>query len=284
MALSYYSGTAIRAAHFAVRPGVPGLNPDHTKPDPEPDPFNPVPDTPANQAGTQWNPDETPQAVQTYQPNLAQVPVSHWYDGQPPVENGTGAAFTPSWQRNIAFQQRMLTDHDDTNYVPDGIRLYQHYSEGQTNLWTVGRMPQAAGQSIPDGPLAGLQNGRNAYDATNGETEVYSGDDANVGRYRLGRKSTIWGEYQYPIGKFGQDAMLHAYTGLYPALPYDKPAMSDTAPYTPNSTGTAHWFPAQSNQVPSNFSLPSETALTDFSQVNSGFDPGFTDETGGEFH
>lgn len=279
---SPYSGTAVRAGHFAWRPPVQGVNVDHTTPNPEPDPFNPQPDVPSNQTGTTWSGDENFAQISN-QPNLAQVPVSHWYDGQNAVPSGTGAQFTPNQIRDIAFQERFLVDHSDTNYVPDGIRLYNHASEGQANEWTVGRMPQAAGATIPDGPLAGLQNGRNSYDAINQPNEVYAGDDANVGRYRLGRKSNIYGLYQYPIGKFGQDAMLHAYTGLYPQFPYDKQPMENTAPYTPNSTGTAHWSPAQPNQVPSFFALPSETAITDYSQAASGYVSDFTDDDSGVF-
>lgn len=277
-----YSGAAVRAAHFAVRPSVPGINADHTNPDPEPDPFNPQPIPPSDQAGTVW---ATAQdfAQISNQPNLAQVPVSHWYDGQPPVQSGTGHEFTPQAQRLQAFQERMLVDHSDTNYVPDGVRLYQHATEGVMFDDFVGRLPRSAGQTIPDGPLAGLQYGRNSYDAVNQPNEVYSGDDANVGRYRLGRKINQWGVYGNPIGKFGQDAWLRSYTGLYPQLPVDKPQMTNTAPGTPNSTGTAHWAPAPPNQVPSFFGLPSETAVTDYSQAQQHFVSDFVDDDGGVF-
>lgn len=274
---SPYSGAAIRTAHFAVRPSVPGVNVDHTTPDPEPDPFNPQPDVPANQAGTVWTVNSEFTQISN-QPNLAQVPVSHWFDGQPPVPAGTGHEFTPQAQRLQAFQERMMLDHTLSNYVPDGIRLYQHATEGQVNEFNIGRPSQFAGTTVPDGPLAGLQNGRNAYDAVNAPNEVYTGDAANVGRYRLGVKTNIYGLYESPIGKFGQDALLHAYTGLSPQLPQDKPAMSNTAPYTPNSVGTAHWLPAQPNQVPSSFALPSETAITDYSSVSNESTSDFTDD------
>lgn len=261
---SPYSGTAIRAGHFGVRPSVPGVNPDHTHPDPEPDIFNPVPDVPPNQAQTVWSYTAS-NGMPSNQPNLAQVPVSHWYNGQPAVPSGE-----PYGRAQQAMQERMILDHSEANYVPDGIRLYQHATEGQHNEWNIGRPPQWAGATIPDGPLAGLANGKNSYDATNQPNEVYSGDAANVGRYRLGVKTNIWGLYESPLGKFGQDAMLHAYTGLHPAVPFEKEPMTDTAPYTPNSTGTAHWFPTVPNQTPSLFSLPSETAITDYTLANSG--------------
>jgi hypothetical protein len=191
------------------------------------------------------------------------VPVSHWYNGQPAVPSGE-----PYGRAQQAMQERFMVDHSDTNYVPDGIRLYQHASEGQRNEFNIGRQSQFAGATIADGPLAALANGHNAYDQTNAPNEVYTGDPANVGRYRLGVKTNIFGLYDSPIGKFGQDAMLHAYTGLQAAMPFDKPPMEYTAPYTPNSTGTAHWSPAAANQAPSMFSLPSETAMTDYAVAN----------------
>lgn len=272
---SPYSGTATRTYRFDSRPSVPGVNADHFTPDPEPDPFNPVPDTPAAQAGTVFT-QANRAAGASGMPNLAQVPVTHWYDGQAAVPSGE-----PYARAQLAMQERMMVDHSDTNYVPDGIREYHHVTEGQTNEFVVGRMPVAAGASIPDGPLAGLANGKNSYDQTNGTTEVYGVGESNVGRYRLGVKTNITGLYENPIGKFGQDALIHSYTGLTPQTPTDKPPMSNTAPYTPNSTGTAHWSPAQPNQIPSLFTLPSETSMTDFSTTSDG-NSDFVDR-GGDF-
>lgn len=272
-----YSGAALRQGHFASRPPVAGLNHDHFTPDPEPDLFNPVPDTPPAQAGTVWQGDPQP-ARQTSYPTLAAVPVTHRYDTPPPVPSAV-----PYGQAQQAMQDRLVHVHSQTNYVPDGIRLYQHWSEGQVNEYVVGRPPRDAGATIPDGPLAGLGNGKNSYDQTNGpKPEVYTGDPANVGRYRLGAKTNVFGLYENPLGKFGQDAMLHAYTGLVPALPTAKPPMTNTAPYTPNSTGTAHWAPATSWQQPRLFGLPSESAMTDYTVANGGdYTSEFEDTKGG---
>lgn len=279
-----YTGTAVQAAqaHYGARPSPPGINADHLHPDPEPDPFNPVPATPPDQSATVWISDgyDESAAGQSNMPNLAQIPVSHWYPGQPAVPSGE-----PYARAQQAMQERMMVDHGDTNYIPDSIRLYQHFSEGQINDWIIGRPPVAAGQTIPEGPLAGLQYGRVSYDAVNQPTEVYSGDAPNVGRYRLGVKSNMWGLYESPIGKFGQEGMLRAYTGLYPAFPFDKPPMQATAPYTPNSTGTTHWQPAKPAQSPSLFAVPSETALTDYAVASTGGDAQseFVDRNGGYF-
>lgn len=259
MVATPYSGAATRAGHFAIRPSVPGVNGDHLKPDPEPDPFNPQPATPAGQAGTVLAQD-APFHSDYAQPSLAAQPITHWYEGQPAVPSGVETA-----SRMQAMQERMMLDHLDSNYIPDSVRLYQHATEGMVTDWVVGRPSQFAGAEVPDGPLAGLQNGTNAYDHTNQPNEVYGGaDPANVGRYRLGTKTVMFGLYENPIGKFGQDATIRAITPLSPQFPVDKPAMTGTAPYTPNSTGTAHWAPAPHNQVPSLFGLPSETAMTDY--------------------
>lgn len=276
MGNSPYTGAALRTGHYASRPPVPGVNPEHTNPDPDPDPFNPVPDTPANQAGTVWT-YEGEYAGPSNQPNLAQIPVSHWWDGQAAVQSGV-----PYGQAQQAMQERFLADHSVTNYVPDGIRLYLHATEGQRNEFVVGRPSQFAGAEIPDGPLKGLANGRNAYDQVNLPNEVYTGDAANVGRYRLGVKTNVFGLYQNPIGKFGQDAMLHSYTGLAPEMPTARRLPEFMSPKNPNSSGTDHWAPAAPYQTPSLFSLPSETAITDYSvATNPDYVSEFVDRNGG---
>lgn len=273
---SPYSGAAARQSRYRWRPPVPGVNADHTHPDPEPDLFNPVPETPAAQTGTVWQ-YEPVNAGQSGYPNLAQVPVTHIYNTPPPAGPGVPRVSAMQW-----MQDRMVEVHAQANYVPDSIRLYQHATEGQDNQFIVGRMPVAAGATIADGPLAGLQYGRNSYDAVNQPNEVYTGDAANVGRYRLGVKTNVFGLYENPLGKFGQDAMLRSGTGLYPDLPQAKPQMRNTAPYTPNSSGTAHWVPAVAQQQPYLFGLPSETAITDRSVAEGGdYVSDFEDRSGG---
>jgi hypothetical protein len=268
-----YSGAAIRNAHFSSRPPVPGLNKDHFTPDPEPDPFNPVPTPDHNLTGTVLTSD-VDDAGQSNQPTFASVPTQHWYNGQLSVPNGV-----PYERAQQLMQDRMMQDHSDTNYVPDEFRRYLHATQGQNNQFVVGRMPQNAGVD-PGENLQYLVNGKNSYDHTNQPNEVYAGDPANVGRYRLGVDTRIYGLYQNPMGKFGQDAQLHAYTGITPQLPQAKPQMKDTAPFTPNSTGTHHWVPAPFSQIPSLFGLPSETSVTDYvtaSEFAGGGDSEFTD-------
>lgn len=267
-----YTGHALRSAlHYDSRPPVPGLGADHFTGAVEPDIFNPVPETPAGATGEQVWSGQTEHASQSNMPNLAQQGVSHWHDGDAPVQSGV-----PTAQRMDAMAARMVADHQRVNTVPDSIRLYQHATEGQVNEFITGRTPQNAGVD-PGENLQYLVNGRNSYDHTNQPNEVYAGDSPNVGRYRLGVKTNMYGLYDNPLGKFGQDALLRAYTGLVPQFPVDKPQATNTAPYTPNSTGTAHWAPAQPNQVVSNFSLPSETAMTDYVTAGGGGNPEFDD-------
>lgn len=256
-----YSGTTVRAAHYSTHTPVAGINSDHTTPENEPNPFRPVIDTPPHQEGTIFVAEDNDPG-QSGQPTLANQPLRHWYNGQPPVGSGI-----PYGQAQQAMQERLMVNHADSNYVPDSIRLYQHATEGQANQFIVGRMPQNAGED-PGDHLQYLVNGTNSYDHTNLPNEVYTGDAANVGRYRLGVKTNVWGLYENPIGKFGQDAQLRAYTGLEPAFPIDKPHMEDTAPHTPNSTGTTHWGPASFSQIPSMFGLQSETSMTDYEAAN----------------
>lgn len=268
-----YSGNVSRAAHFASRPSVPGVNDDHFKPDPEPDPFNPQPVPPPNQAGTVWANEVIPGTAHSEQSMITQG-VSHWYNGQRPVSSGVSTA-----NRMQAMQERFILDHGNDNYIPNPFRLFRHFSQGVALLWEVGRPAQNANED-PGVNLQYLVNGTNSYDHTNEPNEVYAGAPANVGRYRLGELARNFGLYEQPLSKNGQDASLRAYTGLSPAFPTDKPQMTNTAPYTPNSTGTAHWIPTPSNQQPSTFALPSETALTDFASAQgtfAGANPDFED-------
>lgn len=272
---SPYSGYATRhTGRYSARPSVPGVNPDHFKPDPEPDPFSPRPATPENQGGTVLTGERNFLGSGHDQPSLAAQPIHHWYGGQPSVPSNVETA-----SRMQAMAERMMLDHSDTNYVPDGIRSYRHATEGQQRDFVIGRMPWVAGQSLPDG-VQYLANGKNAYDQTNQPNEVYAGDAANVGRYRLGVKTVNFGLYDRPLGKFGQEAMLRAYEPLHPALPQDKPQMTGTAPYTPNSTGRARWWPAPPSQTPSTFSLPSDTQMTDYAALKgaAGGSPDFFED------
>lgn len=271
--MTAYTGYLTKAAHYAY-PGdrVPGVNPEHEHPSPDPDPFNPVPETPANQGGDVWVPQEN-----GFESDWQVEPVNHWFNGAPAVPTNV-----PYGTAQQTMQDRMMQDHSVIHFVPDSIRLYQHQSEGVAINWVPGREPQHAGESVGDNE-AYLMMGRNSYDVTNQPNpDVYGGDSVNTGRYRVGLATTMFGLYDTPLGKFGQDASLHAYTGLTPQFPADKNQMTEgAAPYTPNSSGTATWTTPQF-QVPQLFSLPAETSMTDFTTAaeQAPMDSGFTSEDG----
>lgn len=266
--MAAYTGALTRSAHFSFRPPVPGINPDHERPDPEPDPFSPPPEGAGKgPAGDVWQPADLP--VHT---EMRVGPRPHDTPLQPPVPSNTHQA-----QANLAATARMLANHGQVDYRPDLNPEYRHATEGRSLDYVAGRMPVEAGITVP-AEASYLVAGRNAFDFTNQPNEVYGGDAANVGRYRLGYNLEDFGRYEFWT-KQGQDAWLRAYTGLAPEFPADKPRVPDSAPYTPNSSGTTTWLQNQW-QVPSMFGLPSETALTDYQAASTpaasegGFDDG----------
>jgi hypothetical protein len=266
--MAAYTGALTRSAHYSFRPPVPGINPDHEHPHAEPDPFSPVPDS-AGQGigGTVWQPGDLP--VHT---DMVVAARPHTTPLQPPVPSNVHQA-----QANLAATSRMLANHSRVEYRPDTVPVYRHATQGRTLDYVPGRMPLEAGITVPDN-ASYLVAGKNAFDYTNPANEVYAGDGANVGRYRLGVAIEDFGRYEYHT-KQGQDAVLRAYVGLEPTFPADKPRVPNSAPQTPNSAGTTTWLQSQW-QVPSLFAVPSETAGTDFLSANvpaadgGGFDDG----------
>lgn len=267
--MAAYTGALTRSAHFAFRPPVPGINPDHEHPAPEPDPFNPAPEG-AGQGvqGDVWQPADLP--VHT---EMRIGPRPHVTPLEPPVPSNVHRSTA-----DLAATARMLANHSVQDFRPDTRPVYKHASQGRTLDYTPGRMPTDAGITVPDG-ASFLVAGKNAFDYTNVPNEVYAGDEANVGRYRLGQRIEDFGRYEFWT-KQGQDAQLRAYVGLQPDFPVDKPRIENAAPYTPNSAGTATWVQNQW-QTPSMFALPSETALTDYqAATNQASDAGGFDDGG----
>jgi hypothetical protein len=246
-----YTGALKRSAHFSFRPPVPGINPEHEKPAPDPDPFSPPPEgAGTGLKGDVWQPADLP--VHT---EMRVGPRPHDTPLQPPVPSNVHQD-----QANRAATDRMLANHSVVDFRPDRNPVYRHADEGRHIDWYAGRMPTDAGITVPDN-ASFLVAGKNAFDFTNRPNEVYAGDAPNVGRYRLQANQQYFGLYHFWT-KQGQDGYLRAYTGLSPDFPVDKPRVPNSAPYTPNSSGTTTWLQSQW-QVPSMFGLPSETALTD---------------------
>jgi hypothetical protein len=270
MADQAYSGSLMRAAHFAFRPPVPGVNPEHEHPNPDPDPFSPPP--PADPNGVQGDVFQ-PEDISAHT-EMRQDVIDHWGHLQAPVPSSV-----PREVAGIAATTRMLANHGQVLYRPDTYAPYKHANQGRSITFTDGRLPWQAGESVPE-DMAYLVMGKNAYDQTQQPNEVYSADQ---GRYRMGVGITDFGLYE-SFQKVGQDAELRAYTGLTPDLnPIDKPVVQNPAPYTPATAGASYVTPAF--QVPSMFALPTETALTDY-QATTGDDywagagGGFLEEDG----
>lgn len=261
-----YSGALQRSAHFAFRPPVPGVNPEHERPDPEPDPFDPAPEGVQPAAFDVWQ--DRDHSAHT---EMQQRPFSHWGYLQQPVPSGV--------QRDVAgtaATARMIENHRQVDYRPDQYAPYKHATQGRSIEFVTGRGSLESGEQIAD-DMAYLAMGTNAYDLTNQPNEVYSADQ---GRYRLGTDINQFGLYDFWTLQ-GQDAQLRAYTGLSPDFPADKPRVEDSAPYVPNSAGTTTWILDQF-QVPSMFGVPSETSVTDYEAAGSGdyFAPSEFDEGG----
>lgn len=261
-----YSGSLVRSAHFAFRPPVPGVNPEHERPDPDPDPFTPTQEGVQPAAFDVWQPEDV--SVHT---EMVQRPISHWGYLQQPVPSNV-----PSEEAGIAATTRMLHNHSQVDYRPDTNPTYKHATEGKAIEYIEGRGSTESGETISE-DMAYLVMGTNAYDATNQPNEVYSADQ---GRYRLGTRIDMFGLYEFWTLQ-GQEAELRAYTGLYPATPVAKPRVEDSAPYTPNSSGTTTWVLDQW-QVPSMFGTPSETSVTDYEAAGAGgyFAPSEFDDGG----
>lgn len=249
-----YSGALVRSAHFAFRPPVPGISPEHEHPDPEPDPFAPAPEGVPPVQFDVWQARDPSAHTE-----MQQRPISHWGYLQDPVPSSV-----PSETAGIAATARMLANHSQVDYRPETYVPYKHADQGRSIEFIRGRGSMESGETITD-DMDYLVMGTNAYDRTNQPNEVYSADE---GRYRLGLDINQFGVYEFWT-KQGQDAQLRAYTGLVPATPVDKPRVPDSAPYTPNSSGTTTWtLPAF--QVPSMFGVPSETSVTDYEASTDG--------------
>jgi hypothetical protein len=248
-----YTGYLGRTAHFGARPPVPGVSSSHGSTDPagENDLFQPMPETPDNQANEVWEPQETaPQGPVPY------MPISHWTDLQPPVPTNVHVE-----EAGWITTDRMIANHSQEAPHLNQYPVYAAATQGYGVEWEQGQGSMESGETI-DPSLQYLVAGRNAYDYTNQPNEVYSAEETGGSRYRLGLGTKLFGLYEFWT-KQGQDADMRAYTGLVPWLPVDKERVPDSAPYTPNSSGTTTWVMPAERSV-SQWTLPSETNITDY--------------------
>lgn len=253
-----YSGALAARAHFPRYTSVAGVSGGHLEPTADPDPFQPEQEAVRPTTEDAWLPQEAPGHTE-----WTVSPVQHWTRLQPPVPSNVEGP-----DDDLAATARMVANHSVVEYRPDTYPVYRHGDQGRTIEYVEGRRPV-------EPSLEALQMGRNSYDATNAPSEVYGGE-----RYRLGTHIELFGRYEFWT-KQGQDGMLRAYEGMHPNLPVDKPRVEDSAPYTPNSSGTATWT-QPTWQDPSSFALPSESALSEYqmSSKPAPEDHGFYDDDG----
>lgn len=239
----YTPVAAVSAAHTQQSPGR-GMF--------EPTPEATVPAAP----GDVWNPrDRTPHTA-------AQVrTASHSENSMAaPIPSGVDQE-----RGDNTVAARMVQAHAHTAYVEETYPRFQSPTAGRDIAWTDGRAPI---QPNVDAFLVGP----NGYDLSNPASEVYGG-----ARYRLGTETTMFGRYEF-WQKQGQEGWLRPVQGEYPILPVDKPNITDPAPYSTPSSGTARWK-LPSFQDPRMFTTPSETGMSDYvmAQNNPQLSGGFSE-------
>jgi hypothetical protein len=255
MADGAYSGALQRKAHFAFRPPVAEVDPGHLHAHETGDPFDPKPPAVDGQGGTVWADVEFTDPTE-----MVQRDFSHWSAvPSAPLPSDLHSAIA-----NKAEAQRIIDNHMVQDFRPDTWTTipYRNAGMGVALPYLEGRDPVQEAETIAE-DLQYLVAGKNSFDFTNQPNEVYGGDPGSSGgRRRLGWWTPRFGIYEFWTQQ-GQTADLRAYTGLSPAFPVDKPAVENAAPYTPNSSGTTTWV-QPSYQDPSQFTLPSETLVTEY--------------------
>jgi hypothetical protein len=239
--MAAYTGALARAAYYSDDLRPPGATPDHGLPVVGDDAFKPPhPEAEVN-AGVVWA-DEYEPAPMGDGPSL---PTSHTGIRAAPVPLGTR-----EWR--LAYTGALIDAHSHVEYISDAKARYVPATKGTTYEYSPDEGPRDTGVTGADWFMVG----RNAYDVSNPPTSMYDG-----GRYRLGRRKVILGDYDQP-GKYGQDAELRATQFRAPYLPQDTPPVANPTGRTRNSSGTATWVLPSFN-VPQLYATPQKEAPTD---------------------
>lgn len=237
-----YTGALARAAYYSQEVPPAGATPDHGLAVSGDDVFTP----PLQQdphAGTVWSADEDP-APMGDGPSL---PVSHTGVRAVPLPMGTP-------EPRQAFADAMTAAHSDVQYISDARPVFHSAGQSVTFEKSPDEGSGASGITGPDWFMVG----RNGYDVSN---PVNSMNDVTGGRYRLGARTTIYGEYDQH-GKYGFDPELRATQFRAPYLPQDTPPVPNPVGRTKSSSGTAQWLTPLFN-VPQLFATPAPEAATD---------------------
>lgn len=257
------SGNLMRqATHYERYTSVAGYSPAHEHVSPGRGIFEPMPETAVTpNPGDVWVPrDATPYTGATL----------------PALDHGAAslAAPVPSGvdgeRADNSVTARMVAAHARLDYDPAQYHPHHSATQGRTISWVDGRRPQ-------EPSMDAFLVGPNGYDRSNPASDVYGGD-----RYRVGVWTPYFGHYEF-WQKQGQDAWVRPVQYEVPILPVDKPNISNPAPYSTPSSGTARWK-LPSFQDPRMFTTPSETGLSDYvmtqQAATAGADYGFYDDGG----
>lgn len=253
--MASYTGALARASYYAGPLAPPGASPDHGRDVSGDDAFTP-PHPDVDVPGTVWTGD--PAMLPTGDgPSL---PTTHTGTRAVPVPGGTPDA--RQW-----FTDRMTYAHSVVEYVSDATPQFTNAGTSVELVDYPDGGPWAAGITGPEWFMVGQLG----YDVSNPPTEMNS---VTGGRYRLGRRRTIMGEYDQR-GEYGQDHELRAVQFRAPYLPQDTPPVADPVGRTKASSGTTTWTLPHFN-IPQLFAAPDKEAITD-ATVLTADDQGLTE-------
>jgi len=248
--MAAYTGALARSAYYSQAPSRSGVTPAHDENVAGDDVFTPQLDAVDN-PGEVWNEDESG-LISTFDgPSL---PTTH-----------TGIrALPPSmglWNWRQQFVNNMMLAHDQVEYIADGHPIFKSATEAINYTTSPDNGSGATDISGPDWFMVGP----NGYDVSNPENEMNS---VTGGRYRLGRRQIIMGEYDQH-SKIGLDTDLRAVQFRAPYLPQDTPNVVNPVGRTNSSSGTTQLFSPLFN-VPQLFATPGSDAMTEVAMSGGG--------------
>lgn len=246
--MAAYTGALARASYYAMEVPPAGVTPDHGLQVSGDDVFTPRLEAEAH-GGVVWSHEEDP-APMGDGPSL---PVSHTGYRATPLPMGT-------YEPRITHTDAMIAAHEHVEYISDAKPLNKHATQGVHFEYDPDQGSRDSGVVGPDWFMVG----RNGYDVSN---PVNAMNEMTGGRYRLGRRQIILGEYEQP-GFYAQDAELRATMFRAPNLPQDTPPVPNPVGRTKSSSGTATWTLPAFN-IPQLYATPGKEAATEVAMVDT---------------
>lgn len=260
--MAAYTGALARSAYYADPVSRSGVTPAHDENTVSDDVFTPVLDATVNPGTVAY--DEQGLDTTSDGPSL---PTTHTGVRAIPPSMGLDL-----WRQR--FVNNMVDAHDQVEYISDAKPVFKSASEQIDYVDTPDNGSGASGISGPDW----FMTGQNGYDVSNPENDMNS---VTGGRYRLGRRQVIMGEYDQH-SKIGFDTDLRAVTFRAPYLPQDTPPVVNPVGRTNTSSGTTRMISPLFN-IPQLFATPGSDAMTEVA-MSGGDDSGDDFGTGtGDF-